>query len=233
MAKLSVREIVTSTDPALRQAYALLRRTFPPSERVPYREWIDTLEERESGMWSDTAWHLFVAEQQGHVVGLASGSYVGNVNIGMIGYLAASAEARGSGIGTRLRNRLRTAFNRDALRVAGRPLDAILGEVSTTNRWLARLARNPRVLVLDIEYFQPKLYPTDDPSPFVLYYEAMDTPRRSIAVTELRRILYAIWRRVYRVRRPLERPAFRRMLRGMEGRRRVSQRRFPPRRRSG
>jgi len=233
VARLSVREIVSSKDPALRQAYALLRKTFPPSERVPYREWVDTLEERETGMWSDTAWHLFVAEREGHVVGLASGSYIGNVNVGMVGYLAATPETRGSGIGTRLRNRLRGTFERDARRVAGRSLDAILGEVSTKNRWLARLSQNPRVLVLDIEYFQPKLYPTDDPSPFVLYYEAMETPRSSIPVAELRQILYAIWRRVYRVRRPLERPAFRRMLRTIEGKRRVGRRKTQTRRRSG
>lgn len=218
----TIREVTSADDAALRPAYALLRRTFPASERVPYKEWEDTLREREAGLWSDLAWHLFVAERGGTVVGLASGTYVGNVNLGVIGYLATSTALRGSGIGTRLRARLRAAFGRDALRVTGRPLTGIVGEVSKTNPWLARLSRSPRVLVLDMQYFQPKLYPTDKPSPFVLYYESTSGPAREyLTAGELRRILYAVWRRVYRVRRPLERAAFRAMLRSIGRRRRI------------
>jgi hypothetical protein len=71
------------------------------------------------------------------------------------------------------------------------------------------------------------LHATDDPSPFVLYYESMRGVRRSMPASELRRLLYAIWRRVYRVRRPLERPAFNAMLRSIEGRRRIGARSVP------
>ncbi|HEX9565341.1 MAG TPA: GNAT family N-acetyltransferase [Gemmatimonadaceae bacterium] len=228
---LTVREITAPDDVALRPAYALLRKTFPPTERVPIHEWRDTLREREAGLWTDLAWHLFVAERNGKVLGLASGTYVGNVNLGVIGYLAASPEARGLGTGTRLRVHLRAAFQRDAKRLTGESLAGILGEVSKTNPWLAHLSRNPRVLILDLEYFQPRLYPSDEPSPFVLYYESTDGPRRSIPVSELKRILYAVWRRVYRVRRPLERPAFRAMLRSLQGRRTVGRRPLTARRR--
>jgi hypothetical protein len=191
---------------------------------VLFPEWLDTLEERVGGLWTDTAWHLFVAERGGEVIGLCSGTYVGNVNIGVVGYLVSTAASRGSGIGTRLRNRLRRAFQQDAKRLIGKPLAGIIGEVSETNPWLARLSRDPHVLVLDVDYYQPRLHATDDPSPFVLYYESMGRVRRSMPAAELRRLLYAIWRRVYRVRRPLERPAFNAMLRSLDGRRRIGAR---------
>lgn len=223
-----IREITQADDPALRPAYALLRRTFPPSERVLFPEWVDTLEEREAGLWTDTAWHLLIAERDGEVIGLTSGTYVGNVNIAVIGYLVTTSATRGQGLGSRLRERLKSAFRRDAERLVRRKLDGILGEVSERNPWLARLSRDPRVLVLDVDYYQPRLHPTDDPSPFVLYYEALTRRRRSIPAAELKRLLYAVWRRVYRVRRPLERPAFNAMLESIGSRRTVGARPIPP-----
>ena len=233
LSRVRIREITRPDDPALRPAYTLLRRTFPPSERVLFPEWIDTLEERVQGLWTDTAWHLFVAERDGEVIGLCSGMYVGNVNIGVIGYLATTAATRGAGVGSRLRDRLRRAFRADALRLVHKRLEGILGEVSATNPWLARLSRDEHVLVLDVDYYQPRLHATDDASPFVLYYESMRGVRRAIPAAELRRLLYAVWRRVYRVRRPLERSAFNAMLRSIEGRRRIGARPVPKERSAG
>lgn len=224
----TIREIVDPGDPALRPAYALLTRTFHRSERVALREWIGSLRERASGLTSDVAWHLLVAEHRGKVVGLASGTYLGNVNLGVIGYLAMSPAVRSKGIGTRLRARLRQRFARDAERLAGRPLAAIIGEVSETNPWLRTLSGRPAVLVLDFPYYQPRLSDDDDPSPFLLYYESMGAPRTRLAVGELKRILYTVWRRIYRVSRPLDRPAFRLMLRSLNGRRTVGRRRLLP-----
>lgn len=220
-APLRIREIVVHDDPLLRDAYRLLRSTFHKSERVLLSEWTATLRERARHVWTDFAWHLIIAERNHHVVGLATGTYIGNVNVGVIGYLAIDRSIRAGGLGTRLRVRLRNAFKRDARHLIGRELEAILGEVSATNPWLAALARRPSVLVLNIPYFQPRLYADDKPSPFVLYYESIGRPRRWLAASELRRILYAIWRRAYRVSRPVERPAFKRMLKALEGRRRI------------
>lgn len=219
--RLRIREITSPDDPLLRDAYRLLRSTFHKSERVLLSEWKATLRERTRGVWTDFAWHLFIAERNHRVVGLATGTYLGNVNVAVIGYLAIDRSTRAAGLGTRLRTRLRSAFLRDARHLINRELEAVVGEVSETNPWLAALARRPRVLVLNIPYFQPRLYAEDKPSPFVLYYESISRPRRWLAASELRRILYAIWRRAYRISRPLERPAFRRMLATLEGRRRV------------
>lgn len=219
--RVQFREVADPKDERLAPAYALLRQAFHRSERVGLSEWRGTLREKAGGVWTDYSWHLIVATRGARVVGLATGTYLGNVNVGIIGYLAIASGAQASGLGTRLRRQLRKAFERDAQRISGRPLQAILGEVHPGNPWLRALARRPNVLVLDLPYFQPSLYESDLPSPFLLYYESLHGPRRYLPAGELRQILYAIWRRAYRVSRPLERPAFRRMLASLNGRRRV------------
>lgn len=220
--------MVDPEDPALREAHRILVRSFAKEERVTLSEWRGTISEKAAGLLTDINWHLMVAEQDGQVVGLASGTYLGNVNIGIIGYLAMSPDIRSKGIGSRLRKHLRRRFESDALRLAGEPLAAIIGEVSSTNPWLRRLAKREHVLLLDFKYYQPSLYEGDKPSPFVLYYESLRGIRQSIPVTELRRILYTMWRRSYRVSRPLDDPAFRAMLRSLEGRRIVGPLPLPP-----
>lgn len=224
-----IREMLDAKDPALKRAYALLRQSFHRSERVLLREWISSLQEKREGLLTDLDWHLFVAERAGDVVGLVSGTYLGNVNLGVIGYLASAPAVRSLGLGTRLRARLLAAFERDARRINDKPLDGVLGEVTADNPWLRALAWRPNVLVLDFPYFQPKLFAEDEPTPFRLYYDSLDRVRRRIPVGELRRILYTVFRRVYRVRRPLGRPAFRAMLRALAHRRWIGPYRFPKR----
>lgn len=216
--KPTYREVLRSDDPVIRRVHRLIRRTFPAHEIVEPNEWRDSLHEREAGLWSDTRWHLMVAEHRGEVVGVASGTYLGNVNIGVVGYLSVAPEARGSGVGSRMRARLRTLFRRDARSVHGRTLDAVVGEVRRDNPWLRALIRSERVLALDFTYYQPRLRPGDEPVPLVLYYEGIERPRHRLGCARIRTILYSVWQRIYRVRRPLFHAAFRRMLRELEGR---------------
>ena len=218
-----IREVFGPEDPAVASTYDLLRRSFHHTERVSLAEWKSTLAEKASEVWTDLGWHLMVALKGRRVVGLATGTYIGSVNVGIIGYLAIDPVERAGGLGTRLRHRLRRAIARDATMLTGRALGAILGEVSATNPWIRTLARRPSVLVLDFPYYQPRLHRGDDPSPFLLYYETVDGPPRTyLPASELRRVLYAVWRRGYRIARPLERPAFRAMLRALAGRRRIT-----------
>ena len=189
--------------------------------------WRGSLAER--GLLTDIAWHLLVAEQGGEVVGLASGTYLGNVNLGVIGYLAMTPAVRSRGIGSRLRARLRRRFERDAARASAGPLAGVVGEVSVDNPWLRTLNSRDEVLLLDFEYYQPGLSDGDDPSPFVFYYESMGRPRARFATAEVRRLLYTIWRRVYRVSRPLDDPAFRAMMRSLGTRRTIGPLHLEPR----
>lgn len=214
-----VREVLRRDDPILRDAYRLLCAAFDKHELVSVLEWRDTLAERDAKVWIDVAWHLLVAERRGRILGVATGTYLGNANIGVIGYLAVHADARGLGLGPRLRRRLTTAFRRDAKRIRGQELAGVVGEVRHDNPWLRHLMRRTAVIALDFAYVQPGLRRGERPVPFTFYYEGIGTRRRHLAGAELRRLLYTIWRRVYRIARPMASPAFRRMMDELAGRR--------------
>ncbi len=205
----------------VRAAHRVLRGVLPAGEVVDWQEWRATLREAQARVWTDARWHLLVAVQGRTVVGLASGTYLGSLQLGMVGYLATHPRVRGRGLGPRLRARLRACFERDARRFQGAPLTAIVGEVDRESPWLWRLVRSQRALALALPYEQPSLRPGDPPSRLVLYYQALGSPRRWLPPGEVRRMLYAIWRRLYRISQPLQRPSFRRMLRWLARQRRV------------
>ncbi len=223
-APVRIRELHAPTDHAFDPAYRLLRRAFPPAELLPRRSWVHVLHEREAGVWTDLNWHLFVAERGRALIGAASGTYLGNVNVGLIGYIVVRGDVRSLGLGLRLRWALRLAFERDARRVRGRPLEALVGEVRADNPWLRRLVARQGAIALDLPYYQPALRRRSREVPLVLYYQPLRGPRASLPADEVRRLLYAIWRRAYRVPKPLAHPAFARMLRALAGRRRIGQR---------
>lgn len=227
--RLRIREVRLGNDPVLGAALRLLKRVFPRAELLPRSGWLRVMRERQEGLWADLNWHLFVAEYHGVVLGVASGSYVGNVNVGLIGYIAVAPRARSMGIGPRLRLALQLAFERDALRIRQRPLEAIVGEVHTDNPWLRRLVVRRGAIALDFPYYQPSLHRRGAAAvSLVLYYQPMRGPRASLPQSLVRQLVYTIWRRVYRVANPLSRPAFRRMLRSLAGRERIGRRRLEP-----
>jgi acetyltransferase (GNAT) family protein len=196
-------------------------------ELLPRRDWIATMREREGGLWTDVNWHVLVAERGQRLLGVATGSYVGSLNIGVIGYIAVARRLRSRGVGPRLRRRMWAAFEADARRISGRPLVALVGEVRPDNPWLHHLVRREGALALDFPYYQPSLRQQPEPVALVLYYQALQARRRWLSASEVRRLLYTLWRRPYRVDRPLTRPAFRRMLRALAGRRRIGPRPLP------
>jgi GNAT superfamily N-acetyltransferase len=222
-APVRIREITAVDDPSFAEAHQLLRREFPRGEMLPIRDWRNAMRERRERLWTDVAWHLVVAERAGIVIGAASCSYIGNVNVMIVGYVAVNGEARGLGLGPRLRRTLRLRCERDARRAGHTHLKAVVGEVHAGNPWLRSLVRREGAIALDFDYFQPSLA-GEKPVPLVLYYQSLERPRSSLSVAELRRLLYTMWRRAYRVPQPLVRPAFRKMLRSLEGRRRIGQR---------
>jgi hypothetical protein len=224
--RLRIREIRSVTDVALRRAHRLLTRNFPRAEMLPLSAWVHVLEERAAGVWTDLNWHLFVAEH-GRMVGAATGTYLGNVNAGLIGYIAVGSATRTLGIGPKLRWALRLAFERDARRLRGRPLKALVGEVRPDNPWLRRLVRLGAI-ALDLPYFQPSLRRREAEVPLVLYYQPLHVRRSSLPTPEVRQLLYTIWRRGYRIPKPLAHPTFRRMLRALAGRARIGQRALDP-----
>lgn len=234
--RLGIREVLGPSDPAIARGHDLLCRTFPKDELVSRRDWRNALREQRAHLPTDIRWHLVVAQKDGSVAGVATGNYLGNVNIGFVGYLAVSPAARGLGVGPRLRERLRSLFRRDAVQIGGKPLRAVMGEVRRDNPWLRHLLRSDRILALDFAYQQPRLHHDGHPVPLVLYYEPQQDRPRRLPAALVRQILYTTWRRIYRIDRPLANRVFRRMLRDLEGKRSVGalgERDLPPRTRPG
>ncbi len=215
------REIIDPADPAVGQAHRLLTRSFHKAERVPIKEWRNSLREGNADVWTDVHWHLAVAELRGRVIGVVTGTYLGNVNTGVIGYLAVGTNARGYGVGPALRGRLRSLFRKDARRIRGETLEAVIGEVRPDNPWLPTLVRRDGVIALNFEYHQPRLHVGEAPVPLVLYYESLGRVRKRLPTELLRRLLYTLWRRIYRIARPMSNSTFKGMLAQLEGRRSI------------
>ncbi len=221
---LRFREIRHPDDPAIAGAYRLLRRVFSARELVRRRDLREAIVERNRGVLGDLNWHMIVAERAGVLVGVATVSYLGDLNVGMVGYLAVRAGERSGGVGLKLRAKLLRALHRDALRIRGRPVDALVGEVKAENPWLTHLVTVHEALALDFPYWQPSIDGRARPVPLVLYYQPIARERTSLGADEVRRLLYAIWRRLYRVPKPMKDPRFRRMLAAIQGRRRIGSR---------
>jgi GNAT superfamily N-acetyltransferase len=224
---LRIREVRDPNDKALAGAYRLLQRAFTAGELVPRRDLREAMMERNRGILGEFNWHMFVAERGKVVVGVATISYVGELNIGMIGYLAVRPIERSTGLGLRLRAKLLQAVRRDALRIRHRPLEALVGEVRAGNPWLRHLVSVHQALALDFPYWQPSIDGTASPVRLVLYYQPTARERQSLGVSEVRRLLYVIWRRVYRVPRPMKNPTFRKMLKALHGRRLLGSQTMP------
>jgi hypothetical protein len=234
-ARLAIETIDDHRHPDFNAALRLYNRVFPEKEKIDRRYFIELLEEKRLGVLRPFNVHFLVARRGSRVVGIATGNYLAVVNMGFVGYLAAAPDAKGTRVGTRLRQRLLDELRRDA-RASGRDdLTGVLGEVEASNPWLRHLVRTRNVLALDLDYRQPPLRPDSVAVPLVLYLEPLARPLRRLSAGDVRALVYAIYRRVYRIRFPLRVPEFRSILAQLEGRQWVGRRPMPhpgrPRRR--
>lgn len=225
-APIVIESLSDQRHPAFSAALRLYNRVFPEKERIDRRYFVDMLREKRMGLLFPFNIHFLVARSGKRVLGLATGSYLAIVNIGFVGYLAVDPRLKGSRIGSRLRHRLVEEIRHDARAVGRRDLFAIMGEVEANNPWLRHLVKKNRVLALDLDYRQPALSDNAPAVPLVLYVEPLRAPMRSLPTAQLRTLLYAIYRRVYRMRFPLRDRAFRRMLKQLDARQRVGARRL-------
>ncbi len=200
-------------------ALRLIELAFAPEERQPVAQIAMEIEEKRLGLLTSYDFHLFAAiDERDRVLAVASGVYLGGVNSGFVTYLAVRRKARGERLGRRLRTALIDAFRADARLLEWPDLDAVVGEVRLESPWLQRLVRDRAVLPLDLRYYYPGQEPEDDPDHWVLYRQPIADAREELPATDVRQLLYAVWQRGYRVRWPLQRPAFRKMLAQLEGR---------------
>ncbi|HSJ23678.1 MAG TPA: GNAT family N-acetyltransferase [Longimicrobiales bacterium] len=220
--ELDLVAVTDERDPLAERALALVHRTFAPADRQPVSELLSELKESRLGLLSNHNFHLIaaVAPDDEEPAGTIIGVYLGGVNAGLVMYLAVRREYRGHGLGRLLRPRLLEAFQEDARRAEHDDVAFVLGEVRAASPWLRRLVATRGAIPFDLEYYHPGMAPGYGEK-YVLYRQPFGDARTELPVALVRRILYAIYRRAYRVRYPLQREGFVAMLRQLEGRSKV------------
>lgn len=184
----------------------------------PTADLLSELEERRRGLPSGGDYHLLVLlDERDEVAAAAGGVYLEAVNAGFITYLAVAPEQRNRRLGRQLRAHLLDAFREDARRAHGGPLAWTVGEVRRESRWLQTLVRSGQAIPFDLAYFHPWM-PLRAAGRYVLYREPDGDTRAELPQGEVLRLLYAIWRRAYRIRFPLQSDTFTHMLRRLEAR---------------
>lgn len=212
-------EIEDERDPHADQALELIVDTFPPAERQSMADLRSEIAEKRLGLLAAYDFHLLAAiHPAGHVVGTVAGVYLEGVNAGFVTYLAVRAEARGRRVARRLRAELVEALRADARRAGCGELAWVIGEVQPNNAWLRRLVRHRGALPFDLEYYHPAQSEAARDVRYTLYRQPIGDAREELPVGLVRRLLYSIYRRAYRVRYPLQRDGFQAMLRELEAR---------------
>jgi len=212
-------EVMDERDPVAEEALGLIADAFERAERQPVEELRSELEEKRLGLLTAMDWHLLAAlSPEGHAVGTVAGIYLEGVNAGFISYLTVARDDRGQRLGPSLRSALVAAFREDARRAGFRELAWVLGEVRADSPWLLRLLKRRSAITFDLTYMHPGMRPERPSAPYVLYRQPVGDSRPVLSADELRRVLYAIYRRAYRVRYPLQHPGFRAMLVELESR---------------
>ncbi len=202
-----------------RGALDLIAENFPAADRQPTEQIAMEIAERRMGLLTSYDFHLFAAvDADDRVLGVSAGVYLGGVNAGFVTYLAVRPAAREHQLGRRMRIRLVDAFRADAGKVEWEELAWVVGEVRRDNPWLVRLVRERSVIPFDMRYYHPGVDTGGPDEEWVLYRQPVGDLREEIPSQEVGQLLYAIWRRAYRVRWPLQRPGFIAMLDQLEGR---------------
>lgn len=216
---VQVVEVEDERTPLARGALSVIRDTFPPHDRQPLDHIRMEITERRLGISAPDPYHLLAAVSDGgQAMAVAAGVYLSVANAGLVTYLGARAEHRARKLGRRIRAGLVQAFEGDALRIGRPSLGWVVGEVRVDNPWLGRLVRDRGAIPFDLTYYHPGVGPGWSDEQWVLYRQPVGDHRPEIPVAEVRRLIYAIWRRAYRVRWPLEHDGFAAMVEELSGR---------------
>ncbi|MEJ2218586.1 MAG: GNAT family N-acetyltransferase [Gemmatimonadota bacterium] len=234
-AEVRVVEVLDEREPTAQSALGLIVDTFPARECQPLAELRSELAEKRLGLLAAYDFHLLAALGRDddapdaddvvpggdRVVASAIAVYLEGVNAGFINYLAVRPSLRGQGLGRALRRRLVEQLRADARDAEFDDLAWVIGEVRPDNEWLRRLVREKSAIPFDLTYYHPAPVPGAADERFVLYRQPVGDAREELPSDLVQQLLYAVYRRAYRVSYPLERPAFREMLAELAARDRV------------
>lgn len=216
---VALEEILDERDPRAEAALGLIAGAFQRPERQPLSELRSEIAEKRLGLLAAMDFHLLVAVgEDGKVQGTVAGMYLEGVNAGYITYLAVDPRFQGRRLAPRLREALVDRFRQDAWNAGFDELAWVLGEVMGDSPWLERLLRTRGAVAFDLQYCHPGVTRDGNPDGHVLYRQPVGDRREELPAQLVRRILYAIYRRGYRIPYPLDAPGFQAMLDDLENR---------------
>ncbi len=199
------------------QALELIGESFAPADRQPLNDIALEIAEKRLGLLTSYDFHLFAARgEDERVIAVAAGVYLQGVNAGFVTYLAVKSEHRARNLGRQIRAELLDALRADARRGGWQELDWVIGEVRHGSPWLARLLRERSAIAFPLHYYHPGILPGHDTGDWVLYRQPVGDFSDPLPPDQVKQLLYAIWRRAYRVRYPLEHEGFQAMLRELD-----------------
>jgi GNAT superfamily N-acetyltransferase len=174
----------------------------------PVNDLLSEIEERRRGMPSGGDAHLLaMVDGGGRAAAAAAGIYLEGVNAGFITYLAVRQDLRGKLLGRGLRGHLLESIRAEAQRKNGADPAWIVGEVRSGSPWLRTLVGAGQVIPFGFPYFHPWMQRRSE-GRYVLYREPLADTRTALPAQEVVRLVYAIWRRAYRIRFPLQSETF-------------------------
>lgn len=213
-----VVEITDDRDPLALAALQLIATTFDPTDRQPIEQLRSEVEEKRRDLLDPFDFHLVAVVEGDDVLAAITGAYLQGINAGFVMYLAVQPGRRSGGLGRAIRRALVQRFREDARHAGKADLAFVLGEVRASNPWLRRLVSKRGAIPFDLTYYHPGMRPDVRSPAYVLYRQPVADDRVILHVAEVRRILYSVYRRGYRVRYPLLHGGFRAMLEQLEGR---------------
>lgn len=201
-------------DPLAAAALALVHEAI--GDVQPTADLLSEIEEARRGMPSGGRYRFLVqVDGGGAPLAVAAGMYLEAVNACFVTYLAVHPQHRRRRLGRLLRERLIEGFRDEARRHSGGELAWVVGEVRSASPWLRSLVGAGRAVAFHLPYFHPWM-PRRAEGRYILYRQPVGDARREIPADEVARLLYAIWRRAYRIRYPLQSDTFCYMLDAVE-----------------
>jgi hypothetical protein len=211
--------VVTIDDertPLAREALELISHAI--GDVQPVDDLLSEIEESRRGMASGGRYHLLATlDAAGRPAAAAAGIYLEAVNAGFITYLAVRKDVRGLLLGRGLRAHLVDAIRGEAVATIGEDPAWTVGEVRRGSPWLRTLVGAGQAIPFAFPYFHPWM-PRSSEGRYVLYREPVADPRPTLPADEVVRLVYAIWRRAYRIRFPLQNDTFCYMLDALQAR---------------
>ena len=205
-AELRVVAIEDERHPLARETLELISESI--GDVQPVDDLLSEIEECRRGMATGGDYHLLaMVDGDGRPVAAAAGIWLEAVNAGFITYLAVRSDVRGMFLGRRLRAHLVEAIRQEAQRKRGADPAWVVGEVKRQSPWLRTLVGAGEAIPFAFPYFHPWM-PRRSEGRYVLYREPMADARPELDADEVVRLVYAVWRRAYRIRFPLQSDTF-------------------------